>query len=134
MRPPRFPSPSSSSRPSIGDKCCAPPMAPCFFTGDKLAKLGFRFYLTHHLPHRGRRTRRALLAPDFQPLAGLLDVLKKVRVLESRAPRGDDGPHAIPNYPDFAVTVEEKFVINQSAVYDPCHHVPITDYHADKGV
>src|SRR5712664_2852475 len=72
-----------------------------------LNTLGTGFRLYHHLPHRRAGSRRALLPPGLQPLASFFDVLEKMRILESGAPRGNDRSHAIPHHPNLSVTFEK---------------------------
>lgn len=69
--------------------------------------LKLRTALLHHRSHRRRRARRALFPPNFQALARFLDARKQRRVLERRAPGGNDRSHAVPYHPDFAVAFEE---------------------------
>src|SRR5450432_3077272 len=57
-----------------------------------------------------------------------------MRVLEGRAPGGNNGAHAIPDYPNFSITFEEQLVVDQSTVDDARDHIPITDDHTDIGV
>src|SRR5260370_15568342 len=77
-----------------------------------LNTLGTRFRLYHHLPHRRAGSRRALLPPGLQPLASFFDVLEKMRILESGAPRRNDRSHAIPHHPNLPLTFETSFVVH----------------------
>src|SRR6266576_1537696 len=103
-------------------------------TSQILTALGARFRLYHHLPHRRSGSRRALLPPGFQPFASFFHVLEEMRILESGAPRRTDRPHTVPHHPNLAITVEKQFVVDQPAIHDPGHHVPVADHHADVSV
>src|SRR5437588_9781194 len=87
--------------------------------------------LLHHLPHGYIRTRSALFAPALQPLARFFQIQKNRRIFESRSPRRHNTADPIPHHPDFAVALKKKLVIDQPAVHDAGHHVPITQHHPD---
>src|ERR1700731_4831154 len=57
--------------------------------------------------HRGTGAGGSFFTPGFQALASVLDVGKQVRVLERGAPSRNNGAHAIPDHPNFAITFEE---------------------------
>src|ERR1700687_4013915 len=69
--------------------------------------LSFWGRLRHHVAHRGGGTWRAPLSPNFQALAGVLNIREEQGIFERRAPRGNDAVHAIPDHPDFAIAFEE---------------------------
>src|ERR1700719_1066807 len=94
----------------------------------------FSLQLRHHLPHRCGRPGRSLLPPLLQPLASVLDIPEKVRVFERRTPRGNYRTHAIPYHPQFAIALKKKLIVDQSAIHNGRHHLPVADYHADISV
>src|SRR5579863_5668099 len=94
-----------------------------------------RFHLLlQYGSHRRARTRRTLFAPGFQPLARFFDIRKHRRILEGSAPRRHDHAHALPDDPDFAVALKKQFVVNQPAVHDARHHLPVADHHTNIGI
>src|ERR1700722_13581108 len=90
--------------------------------------------LIHHLPHRRARTRRLLLAPGLQPPASIFNVRKQLRILECCTPDGHDAVHAVPYHPDLSVALKEKLIVDQSAIHNARHHIPVADDHANESV
>src|SRR5712671_5380045 len=70
-----------------------------------------------------------LLSPGFQPLVRFFDICKQPRIFERRSPDRHDRPHAVPHHPDLSVAFEKQLVVDQPAVHDARHHLPITDHH-----
>src|SRR5580704_11594092 len=106
-------------------------MLTLFPTPRNVNSLRFRFLL-QHAAHRRRRPWRSLLAPRLQPLARLFDIRKHCWILERRAPRWHDHAHSLPHDPDFTVALKKQLVVDQSAVHDARHHLPVADHHPDE--
>src|SRR5260370_3459365 len=76
----------------------------------------------------------ALLPPSFQVVALLFQVGKEVWAAEHRAPGGKHRFHLFKHRPLFPVAFEEKLLVNQPAVHDARHHLPVTEHHAHVSV
>src|SRR5438876_11877569 len=68
----------------------------------------------------------ALFSPGLQVIALRLQVGEEVRAAEHGAPRADHGLHLFPDSPLFPVAFEEKLFVDQPAVHDAGHHLPVT--------
>src|SRR5216683_3097960 len=75
-----------------------------------------------------------LLPPCFQPLVGFFNVRKQPWIFERRPPSRHDSAHPVPHHPDLTVALEEQLVIDQPAIDDARHHVPIADHHTNECV
>src|SRR6266403_2428003 len=115
-----------------------PPFPPAKSFTECADSRGFNLWTRRRLcqqtSHGCARPRRPPFPPRFKPLAGVLDVLKQVWILECCAPRRNDRAHAIPHHPNLAVALKEQFVVDQSAIHNTRHHVPITDDHSNVSV
>src|SRR5260370_6639643 len=72
----------------------------------------------------------ALLPPSFQVVALLFQVGEEVWAAEHRAPGGKHRFHLFKHRPLFPVAFEKKLLLNQRAVHDARHHLPVTEHHA----
>src|SRR6266849_5012603 len=87
-------------------------------------------HLREHLANGFVGPGAALLPPSFQVVALLFQVGEEVWAAEHRAPRAQHRFHLFKHRPLFAVAVEEKLLVNQPAVHDARHHLPVTEHHA----
>src|SRR5260370_33012426 len=76
----------------------------------------------------------ALLPPSFQVVALLFQIGEEVSAAEHRAPGGKHRFHLLKHRPLFAVAFEEKLLVNQPAVHNARHHLPVTEHHAHVSV
>src|SRR5229473_2895219 len=87
-------------------------------------------HLREHLANGFVGPGAALLPPSFQVVALLFQVGEEVWAAEHRAPRAQHRFHLFKHRPLFAVAFEEKLLVNQPAVHDARHHLPVTEHHA----
>src|ERR1700678_2400533 len=82
-----------------------------------------------HLAHRLIRPRRPPLTPLLHVTTVNLQILKHVWILEHLPPRRYQRLQPVPHHPLLARILEEKLLIDQPAVHDVRHHVPVTPHH-----
>src|SRR6266700_1486860 len=87
-------------------------------------------HLREHLANGFVGPRATLFSPGLQPLGLFFEVGEEVRAAEHGAPRADHRLHLFPNDPLFPVAFEEEVFVDQPAVYNARHHLPITKHHA----
>src|SRR6267378_4323663 len=72
----------------------------------------------------------ALFSPGLQPLDLFFEIREEVWAAEHRAPRADHRLYLFPNNPLFPVAFEEEVFVDEPAVHDARHHLPIAEHHA----
>src|SRR5712664_1111411 len=72
----------------------------------------------------------ALFSPGLQPLDLFFEIREEVWAAEHRAPRPDYRLDLFPHDPLLPVAFEEEVFVDEPAVHDARHHLPITEHHA----
>src|SRR5579859_124701 len=95
----------------------------------RLRRLRALHHFRPHFPHRFVRARAVLFPPRLQPLALFFHVREHLLASEHGPPRSEHGLHLFPHHPLFATAFEEQVFVDQSAVHDARHHLPIPQHH-----
>src|SRR6516162_5683690 len=100
----------------------------------RLAGLGRRVQLRKKVARFCVHAWITLFSPGFEPCAALFEIVHHVLVAEHLAPAGDGRLQLLPYNPHFPAVFEEQLFVDQSAVRDAGHHLPVADHHPHVGV
>src|SRR5260370_20746092 len=98
--------------------------------GLRLGRLSCLLHLREHFANGFVGSWAALLAPRFQVVALFFQIGEEVWAAEHGALRAEHRLHLFKNNPLLPVAFEEEFFVDQPAVDDARHHLPVTDHHA----
>src|SRR6266436_1158099 len=72
----------------------------------------------------------ALFSPGLQPPDLFFEIREEVWAAEHRTPRANHRLYLFPNNPLFPVAFEEEVFVDEPAVHDARHHLPVSEHHA----
>src|SRR5580698_5298200 len=86
-------------------------------------------HLRVRLAYRLHGTRTALFSPCIQPFAMLLQVAEELWIRKHRPPRWHQVLDRFPHSPLLARILKKQLFINQPAVRNARHHLPVAQHH-----